>query len=386
MRLGWSRFVAAACVGVVVSFAAFQSSASPSEITVAQAGPGGPKGPRGPGGPGGGPRGPGGGGPGDVQPSEVPWTDVQIHLRAGAARNFDAVIGLALKQTARLNRKMLVLVPQPFPYEGSNANAHDYDVFLDSVKRNPDKLAFLGGSKLNAILQATDPKKVTDAVKRQFLDQANKTLDDGARGFGELAVLHFSEFQGHPYERVQPDHPLLLALADLTAQRNALMAIHIEAVEHGMPLPKGLKSPPNPSYVEEDIAAFERLLSHNPNARIVWLHNGWDNTGQRTPELVQKLMAAHPNLSIALKFHRSRFTENAVVTGSGLNGGWVKVMRAFPDRVVIGSDTFFAGAASQAGEKFEPQPMMVLLSRLTPPLREKVAFENAERIYNLNGR
>ena len=34
---------------------------------------------------------------------------------------------------------------------------------------------------------------------------------------------------------------------------------------------------------ERDVAAFERLLAHNRNARFVWAHAGTDSLGTRTP-------------------------------------------------------------------------------------------------------
>jgi hypothetical protein len=354
---------------------------------LAQPGPRGPAGMNGRPGPGG-LHGPGAGPPpnGPAPASAVPWIDVQVHLRAGQGRNFDAAIESALAATAGLGRRTLVLVPPPFPTVAANANAHDYEVFLPAVRRHPGELAFLGGSQLNAVLQATNPAAVGPEIRRSFLASAGKVLDDRARGFGELALLHFSEFEGHPYERVAPDHPLLLALADLAASRNAPIAVHMEAVEKDMDLPSGLASPPNPPRVTANIAAFERLLSHNPAARIVWLHNGWDNTGQRTPQLVQRLMAAHPNLALALKFQRSRFPQNQVMAPGGPNPEWLAVIRSYPDRVVLGSDSFFASADSRAGTIFQPQPIMGFLGRLPQPLAEQVGNLNAAQLYRLGGR
>jgi predicted TIM-barrel fold metal-dependent hydrolase len=377
-------------LGSIVPFLA-ASMASAQTGPNGRPGPGGMRGPGG--GPGGGPgpgQGPGQGpGPGagpNAPAGEVAWTDVQVHLRAGGGRNFDSVIETALAETAPLGRRMLVLVPPPFPSETANANAHEYEVFLAAVRRHPAELAFLGGAKLNALLQATPPGAVTPDLRQRFAAQAAKTLDDGARGFGELALLHFSEFDGHPYERVEPDHPLMLALADIAAARNAPIAVHMEAVPVAMDLPAGLASPPNPRRIEANIAAFERLLSHNPAARIVWLHNGWDNTGQRTPPLVQQLMAAHPNLALALKFHRSRSGLNQVVSPGGPNADWMAVLRTYPDRIVIGSDSFFAAGTGRAGTIFEPRPITALLSRLPPPLAQRIGVRNAERLYNLPAR
>ncbi len=336
----------------------------------------------------GGANGPGGGPPANGLPasSGVAWTDVQVHLRAAPGRQFDVAIESALSATAMLGRKTLVLVPPPFPSGAANANAHDYEVFLPSVRRHPGELAFLGGAQLNASLQATDPAAVGPDAKRAFLARASRTLDDGARGFGELALLHLSEFDGHPYERAAPDHPLLLALADLAASRNVPIAVHMEAVDTDMSLPPGLASPPNPPRLAANIAAFERLLSHNPAARIVWLHNGWDNTGQRTPQLVQRLMAAHPNLALALKFQRARVPQNQVMSPAGPNPEWLAVIRTYPDRIVIGSDSFFASPDSRAPTVFQPQPILGLLGRLPPPLADRVGSLNAARLYGLDAR
>ena len=57
-----------------------------------------------------------------------------------------------------------------------------------------------------------------------------------------------------------------------------------------MPLPSHLKSPPNPPRLHANIAAFERLLAHNPRAKIIWDHAGWDNTGYRTADLCRRLL------------------------------------------------------------------------------------------------
>src|ERR1043165_1569267 len=73
------------------------------------------------------------------------------------------------------------------------------------------------------------------------------------------------------------------------------------AVPEDMPVPATVKSPPNPPTLHANIAAFERLLAHNPKAKIIWAHLGADGTGKRTPELCRKLLKAHPNLFMEIK-------------------------------------------------------------------------------------
>src|SRR3982751_5486041 len=109
MRRFWFGVFA---LGAMTSFLA-------TSVVLSQPGPGGRPGAGGMREPGGGP----GNGPGTGQAApvaDVSWTDVQVHLRAGIARNFDAVIESALTETAPLHRKTLVLVPPPFPSDTAN--------------------------------------------------------------------------------------------------------------------------------------------------------------------------------------------------------------------------------------------------------------------------
>ena len=98
-----------------------------------------------------------------------------------------------------------------------------------------------------------------------------------------------------------PDHPLYLLLADLAAEHNVPIDIHMEAVPQDMPLPPDLKSPPNAARLHANIAAFERFLAHNPRAKVIWAHLGSDFTGFRTVELDRRLLQTHPNLYMEIK-------------------------------------------------------------------------------------
>src|SRR5260370_38218503 len=77
--------------------------------------------------------------------------------------------------------------------------------------------------------------------------------------------------------------------------------LHMEAITRDMPFPNAeLAGPPNPANLKENISAFERLLDHNPQARIVWIHAGWDFTGERTVPLTRRLLEKHPNLYMSV--------------------------------------------------------------------------------------
>src|SRR5207248_7902490 len=109
-------------------------------------------------------------------------------------------------------------------------------------------------------------------VQNKFRQRAEEMLRQGATGFGEMTAEHFDG--ATPYQYAPPDHPLFLLLADVAAQHSVPISLHMEAVVRNMPLPSGLKSPPNPPQLHENITAFERLLNHNRRAIIVWAHAG----------------------------------------------------------------------------------------------------------------
>ena len=75
-----------------------------------------------------------------------------------------------------------------------------------------------------------DAESVTPQVKQDFIDTANRILDAGATGFGEIAVLHLSLLASHPFEEVSSTHPLLSSLVEIADQRKALIDLHMDPV------------------------------------------------------------------------------------------------------------------------------------------------------------
>jgi hypothetical protein len=105
-------------------------------------------------------------------------------------------------------------------------------------------------------------------------------------------------------------------------------------VTRDMPFPAAeIAGPPNPATVHENIAAFERLLDHNRAARIVWVHAGWDLTGERTVPLMRRLLERHPNLYMTIKSDQHGTPATApFLRDGGLKPGWLAMLQQFPDR------------------------------------------------------
>jgi predicted TIM-barrel fold metal-dependent hydrolase len=282
------------------------------------------------------------------------------------------------------NAAKIIFMPPPF---GSDDRPrYDADIILPLVKGHAAKFAVLGGGgTLNSMIQ--ESVRTGDAgpeVKQKFRDAAELLLREGVAGFGELTAEHFAG--GTEYQSAPPDHPLFLLLADIAAEHGVPIVLHMEAVPQDMPLPAPLKSPPNPPQLRANIEAFGRLLAHNPKAKIVWAHAGWDNTGYRTPEFCYRLLRKHPNLYMDVKIDPTKPGKNSPLA-DGASGAikpdWLKLFRDFPDRFVIGSDQHYP-EPSPGPQRWEA--VVLLLNQLPEGVRQNIAMKNAERVYRLDAR
>lgn len=306
------------------------------------------------------------------------FVDTHIHPMRGLMRGQSVSGGVSsvLSLMDKYNVAVAILLPPPYPEQ----DGHVYGLReLPAAIRGNRPLAFTaGGEPLNPILQATPVARAAGAL-RSFIDTAEQIAAAGAAAFGEIALEHFSSGRGqHPYENTPPDHPLLLALADLGARHGMPLELHMEAVPQDMPFPADRPRASNPDTVKANIAAFERLLAHNRQARFVWSHAGWDLSGQRTPALMEGLLRRHENLFMNVKSDRAGALANAPFAGAdGLQPAWLTLLRVFPDRFMIGSDEF----ADAGTERIERARRFVDL--LPADISRRIASENARRVYRL---
>lgn len=302
--------------------------------------------------------------------ARLPFVDTHVHLEPGDPA---ASVAAALAAMPAEHAERLVFMPPPFTFE--DPHRYDLEAFLPALKAHAGKLTPLGGGgSLNAMIQAS--ARSGDAgpeVRRRFRERAEELLRLGAAGFGELAAEHF---QGAtPAQSVPPDHPLFLLLADLAAEHGVPIVLHLEAVLQAQPPPGGGPSSPP---LQPNLEALGRLLSHQPRARIIWAHAGWDNTGDRTPELCRRLLREHPNLSMDLKVDPVKPGRNTLLAGGALKPAWRDLLRDFPDRFLVGSDQHYP-LPKDGPQRWEA--VAALLEQLPEELRDQVALGNASKVY-----
>ena len=307
------------------------------------------------------------------------FVDTHIHPLRGLLRSgpgMSSGVASVLSLMDKHNVALAVLLPPPYPAQDD----HVYGLReLSAAVRGNKRLAFTaGGESLNPILQATPASRAPEA-QRSFAAAAEQIAAAGAAAFGEIAIEHFSSGRGpHPYESVPADHPLLRSLADIGARHGMPLELHMEAVPQEMAFPPDRSRGPNPDKLNANIAAFERLLEHNRRARIVWSHAGWDLSGQRAPQLMEGLLRRHANLFMNVKSDRGGLPINAPFgEADGLQPGWLALLRAFPDRFMVGSDEF----ADAGTERIARARRFVDL--LPIDIAQPIASDNARRVYRL---
>lgn len=314
--------------------------------------------------------------------------DTHMHFQLAPTRDLPGSLRSAVASMDKHGFRRSLLMPPPLV----NATAktyYDIDEVAFVTREFPDRFALLGGSRLNIMIHETAPGAVDAQLKARFRETADAIVAAGAVGFGEIAIHHVSiPAMGaqHAYETVPADHPLLLLLADLAAERDIPIDLHFDLVPETIPLPDELKpNPLNPPKLEANADAFKRLLAHNPKAKIIWSHVGFEPLLSRQPNRVATLLEAFPNLYMSFRLNRGSPKPAAAMDMEGkLKPQWVALVSRFPDRFMLGSDSFYdrdgiARGSSEDGLK----NLVVLINALPEPAKTAVASGNAIRLYKL---
>jgi hypothetical protein len=325
---------------------------------------------------------------GPLRPGPLRWVDMHMHL-VPARGDFSGAVTEALSLMDRAGIETAVVMPTP-----QSPPAYTEREYTALLNRHAGRFVwFGGGGDLNAMIHRTDPAKVSDAVRRDFIARAEAILNAGARGFGEMAVLHISMMSGHPFEETRADHPLFLALADVAAARGAIISMHIDIVPKDGPTPPKVVALGNPRKLSGNVDGFERLLAHTRKARFVLEHVGADPVGYATRELLQRLVEDHSNLYLAIRAAPAISTEmsNLIVGPNGMLPEWAEFFRRHSDRFLFGTDSFVTGPGAGAGPgtAFAARNVNKLilhnriLAGLPPPIAQKMGVENPKRLLGL---
>lgn len=117
-----------------------------------------------------------------------------------------------------------------------------------------------------------------------------------------------------------------------------------------------------------DADAIERQFRQDPQARILWAHAGFDR-----PERVREMLRKHKNLWADLAFRSDQ------ASGNKVSPDWRAAFLEFPDRFMVGTDTFTPERWHYVVE--HANWSRGWLADLPREVAEKIAHKNGEALF-----
>ncbi len=117
-------------------------------------------------------------------------------------------------------------------------------------------------------------------------------------------------------------------------------------------------------HAHSDADAIDRIFASDPDALVLWAHSGFDS-----PQDIAPMLEKYPNLWSDLAFRYEH------ASGSGVEPAWRALFERFPDRFMIGTDTYTPERWYYVSE--HAAWSRGWLATLPPELAEKIAFANA---------
>lgn len=123
-------------------------------------------------------------------------------------------------------------------------------------------------------------------------------------------------------------------------------------------------------HAHADDEAVEILMRHNPRAQIIWAHTGFGLSADRVAALLSK----YPKLWGELSY-RSGITDG----GGKLTAEWRELFEKFPDRFLLGSDTWISERWASYGDIMAGY--RAWLNQLPPNIAAQIANGNAKALF-----
>ncbi len=122
-------------------------------------------------------------------------------------------------------------------------------------------------------------------------------------------------------------------------------------------------------HAHSDAEAVDRIFEQNPDARVLWAHSGFVS-----PKAIAAMLAKYKNLWTDLAFRSEHSQEGKVPEP------WRKVFTDYPDRFVIGTDTYTPERWYYLVDHADWSREW--LNDLPDPLADNIAYKNAETLMN----
>ena len=152
----------------------------------------------------------------------------------------------------------------------------------------------------------------------------------------------------------------------------AIGEFHLYGADADLPIPRRIvqlaKQYGLLLHAHSDAEAVDRIFAQDPGARVLWAHSGFENPGK-----VREMLRRHKHLWADLAFRSDQGS------GGKVPPEWREVFTEFPDRFMVGTDTF-------APERWHYVVDHAAFSRawladLPRDLAERIAWRNGEALF-----
>jgi hypothetical protein len=190
--------------------------------------------------------------------------------------------------------------------------------------------------------ERTPPEKALKILRDAGLQRAfvSSSSDEGTQKLYELApeliipVLRPYRRRGETSSWIR-DESVVDMLENLLAKNTyaGIGEFHVWGDDANLPVIKSVVALAKKHHVflhaHSDAEAIDILFQHDPDAKVLWAHSGFDD-----PEEIAVMLEKHPNLSADLAFRNEHANNGKVIPA------WRELFLAYPDRIMIGTDTY----------------------------------------------
>jgi len=128
-------------------------------------------------------------------------------------------------------------------------------------------------------------------------------------------------------------------------------------------------------HAHSDDAAVEILFRHNPKARVIWAHTGFNSA---SPARIEEMLRKYPELWGELSYREG------ITDGGRLSAEWKALFTKYPTRFMVGADTW-------GNERWAAYPAIMgtyrnWLGELPPDVAGRIAWGNAAGLFGITRR
>ncbi|MFO1316809.1 MAG: amidohydrolase family protein [Burkholderiales bacterium] len=156
------------------------------------------------------------------------------------------------------------------------------------------------------------------------------------------------------------------------ARYAAIGEFHLYGADADLPVPRRMVALAQQHkavlHAHSDVDAIERIYRQDADARILWAHSGFER-----PDAIREMLRRHRNLWCDLAFRSEHGS------GGKVPAEWRALFTEFPDRFMVGTDTFTPERWYYIVE--HANWSRAWLADLPPQLAERIAWRNGDALF-----